>query len=117
NGAARSHAHHGRPAIGHDLLTRDVTRRGDGTGEREIVHQIPAAARLQVADEAIALVIDVGIDAVRRLRLPRLEDYAHVLVRGPDPHERQAVEQPDADVVADADARSRQLVREVLRAT
>src|SRR3989449_1159687 len=42
--------------------------------------------RSEVVHDAIALAIDVRVDAVRRLRLPGLEDDADVLVGGADPH-------------------------------
>src|SRR5256885_14326661 len=117
DGAAGSQTDHGRSAIGHDLLTRDVARRGDGAGEAHVVYQIAAPARLQIAHDTIALAVDMWIDAVCRLWLPWLEDHAHVLVGGTDPHERQTVEQPDPDVMADAHVWSGQLVGQILTAS
>src|SRR2546422_1028616 len=52
---------------------------------------------------------------MRCLGLPRFENHADILGRGADPDEREAVEQPDPDVMANPDIRTRQLVREVLR--
>src|SRR2546427_11085249 len=52
---------------------------------------------------------------MRCLRLPRFENHADILGRGADPDEREAVEQPDPDVMTNPDIGTRQLVREVLR--
>src|SRR5205823_14560534 len=70
---------------------------------------------LEILHHPVPLPIDVWFDAMRRLRLPRLENHSDVLVRGADPDEREAVEQPDPDVVTNPDVGTRQLVREVLR--
>src|SRR6266705_4632305 len=75
-----SHLHDRGAAVRHDLLTGDVPPLGDGAGKRHVVEEIAAPARFEVVHDAVALVIAVGLDPMRGLRLPRLEDDPHVLV-------------------------------------
>src|SRR5213592_3277963 len=104
-------SYHGRSAVGHDFLAGDVPCLGHRSRKAHIVQQIAAAARLEIVYHPVSLPIDVRLDTMRRLRLPRLENHADVLVRGADPDERETVEQPDPDVMTNPDIRTRQLVR------
>src|SRR5207253_8483434 len=113
--SAGTQSYHGRSAVRNDSLARDVPRLGDRAGKAHVVQQIAAAARLEIVYHPVPLPIDVRLDTMRCLRLPRFENHPDVLVRGADPDEREAVEQPDPDVMTNPDIRTRQLVREVLR--
>src|SRR4029077_13999982 len=104
-----------RASIREDFLTGDIPPFGDRAGERHVVEQIATPARFEVVDDAVALVVDMRLDLVRGLGLPRLEDHAHVLVGGADPDLREGVEHPDPDVVPDPHVRAGQLVGQVLR--
>src|SRR5207249_273808 len=108
-------SYHSRSAVGRDFLAGDVPCFGDRAGKAHVVQQIAAAARLEIVYHSVSLPIDVRLDPVRCLRLPRLENHPDVLVRGADPDERETIEQPDPDVMTNPDIRTRQLVREVLR--
>src|SRR5207247_10626158 len=114
-GTAGTQSCDGRSAVGHDCVAGDVPCLGDRAGKAHVVQQIAAAARLEIVYHPVPLPIDVRLDTMRRLRLPRLENHADVLVRGADPDERETIEQPDPDVMTNSDIRTRQLVREVLR--
>src|SRR5436309_8953440 len=113
--SAGTQSYHGRSAVRHDSLAGDVPCLGDRAGKAHVVQQIAAAARLEIVYHPVSLPIDVRLDTMRRLRLPRLENYPNVLVRGADPDVRETVEQPDPDVMTNPDIRTRQLIREVLR--
>src|SRR5690348_968808 len=83
---ARLDADDRRASIGEDFLTGDVPPFGDRAGQRHVVEQITTPARFEVVDDAVALVVDVRLDLVRVLGLPRLEDHAHVLIGVADPY-------------------------------
>src|SRR6266436_3321832 len=114
---AAAQPHHGRSPVGDDLLAGDVSRLGHRPGQTYVVEEIAAPAGLEIVHHPVSLPVDVRLDAMRRLRLPRLENHPDILVRGADPYERETVEQPDPDVMTNPDIRTRQLVREVLVAS
>src|SRR5207244_454421 len=113
--SAGTQSYHGRSAVRNDSLAGDVPRLGDRAGKTHVVQQIAAPARLEIVYHPVSLPIDVRLDAMRRLRLPRLENHPDILVRGADPDQRETVEQPDPDMMTNPDIRTRQLIREVLR--
>src|SRR5256885_2030683 len=113
--SAGTQSYHSRSAVGHGFLAGHLPCPGDRAGKAQGVQQIAAAARLEIVYNPAPLPIDVRPDTMRCLRLPGLESHPDVLVRGADPDEREAVEQPDPDVMTNPDIRTRQLVREVLR--
>src|SRR5207245_10836361 len=72
---AAADAYHGGSTVGDDFLAGDVPRLGDRAGKTHVVQQIAAPARLEIVYHPVSLPIDVRLDAMRRLRLPRLENH------------------------------------------
>src|SRR5438552_17905214 len=110
--SAGTQSYHGRSAVGHDFLAGDVPCLGHRTRKAHIVQQIAAAARLEIVYHPVSLPIDVRLDTMRRLRLPRLENHPDILVRCADPDQRETVEQPDPAVMTNPAIRTRPPIRE-----